>query len=74
MASEEEQQYHPKDALTPAIKLTGITGAAGLFVAAIQATLTRRNIGALGTFTHYGTTVTTFGTPNSGFPLKGAHF
>lgn len=59
--SEEEQHYHPTDALTPAVKITGVTGTAGLFVAAVQATLTRRNIGALGTFTHYGTTITTFG-------------
>ena len=61
MATKDEQQYHAKDALTPALKTIGVTGAAGLFVASIQATLTRQNIGALGTFTRFGTTITTFG-------------
>lgn len=56
-----EEQFHPSDAVTPAIKATGITGFAGLFVASVQATLTRRNIGALGTFTHFSPTITTFG-------------
>ena len=60
MSSHEEEEYYPKDAITPAVKAAGITGFAGTFVASIQATLTRRNIGALGTFTHYGGTIATF--------------
>jgi len=58
----EQPQYHPKDAITPAVKDAGITGAAGLLVASIQSTLTKRNIGALGPITHYGGTIATFGT------------
>jgi len=57
----EQPQYHPKDAITPAVKDAGITGAAGLLVASIQSTLTKRNIGALGPITHYGGTIATFG-------------
>lgn len=58
----EQPQYHPKDAVTPAVKDASITGAAGLLVASIQSTLTKRNIGALGPITHYGGTIATFGT------------
>ena len=56
-----EEHYHRKDAIGPAVTATTITGAAGLFIASVQATLTKTNIGALGTFTRYGTTVATFG-------------
>ncbi|KAI9654889.1 MAG: hypothetical protein M1831_005258 [Alyxoria varia] len=56
-----EEQYHSRDALTPALKSAGVTGLAGLFASSVQATLTKRNIGILGTFTHYGSTTITFG-------------
>lgn len=59
MASEEEQ-FHRKDAIAPAINSAAITGCAGLFIASVQATLTRQNIGAFGTFTRYGPTIATF--------------
>lgn len=57
----EEHQYHPQDALTPAVKATTITGAAGIFAASCQATLNKHNIGLLGTFTRYGGTIAVFG-------------
>lgn len=57
----EEPSYQAKDALTPAFRGAGVTGAAGLFVASIQATLTRQNIGAFSPFTHYGGTIAVFG-------------
>lgn len=56
-----DQPYHAQDALTPAIRGAGVTGAAGLFVASVQATLTRQNIGALSPFTRYGGTIAVFG-------------
>lgn len=55
-----DEQYHTVDALSPAIKATTITGSAGIMVAAVQATLTRQNIGALGAFTRYGPTIAVF--------------
>lgn len=58
--SQDEEGYHPVDAITPTVKSAGITGFAGLFIASIQSTLTKRNIGALGAFTHYGGTIATF--------------
>lgn len=58
----EEPSYQAKDAIGPAVRGAGVTGAAGLFVASIQATLTRQNIGALSPITHYGGTIAIFGT------------
>jgi len=56
-----DQPYHAQDAIGPAFRGAGVTGAAGLFVASIQATLTRQNIGAFSPFTHYGGTIAIFG-------------
>jgi hypothetical protein len=56
-----ESDYEVQDALGPAIKATGVTGGMGLFVASIQSTLTKQNIGFTGVFTRYGATVATFG-------------
>lgn len=61
MAHDGHHDFHRKDAIGPSVKATGITGAAGIFVASVQATLTKRNIGALGVVTRYGATVATFG-------------
>lgn len=61
-AHAEEHQYHPQDAITPAVKGATITGCAGIFAAAVQATLTKQNIGLLGTFTRYGGTIGIFST------------
>jgi len=58
----DDHAYHPQDAITPAVKATGITGGAGIFAASIQATLQKQNIGLLGTFTRYGGTIAVFGT------------
>lgn len=63
--ADHEEAFHRKDAIGPAVRATGITGGAGLFVASVQATLTKQNIGALGTFTRYGPTIATFGTTTS---------
>lgn len=56
-----EEQYVPKDAVGASIKATMVTGGAGLFVSAIQNTLTRQNVGAFSTFTRFGGTTATFG-------------
>lgn len=53
--------YHPKDAVGSAVKATGITGGAGLFISAIQNTLSKQNVGAFGVFTRTGGTIAVFG-------------
>jgi hypothetical protein len=56
-----ERQYQPKDAIDAAIKGAMITGAAGLFVSAIQNTLTKQRVGAWGVFTRTGGTIGVLG-------------
>lgn len=60
MASEEDHSYHPKPAVTEALKGAAVTGTGGFLFAAIQNTLSRQNYGAFGVFTRYGGTFATF--------------
>ncbi|TID14435.1 Threonine-tRNA ligase [Venturia nashicola] len=62
MASESHQEhaFHPKDAIAYTMKATFQVGGAGALVAAIQNTLTRQNVGAMGFFTRFGGTTATF--------------
>jgi hypothetical protein len=56
-----DDQYHPKDTIKASINGTLITGAAGLAVAAIQNTLTKRNVNAWGVISRGGGTIAVFG-------------
>lgn len=58
---EEDHSYHPKDAISAAMKATALTGSVGLFAAAVQNTLTKQNVGTLGVFVRGGGIITTFG-------------
>ena len=60
--AQEEAMYQPKDAVTLAIRSTIIMGGAGLTVSAIQNTLTKQNVSAMGVFTRTGSTIAVFGT------------
>ena len=60
-ATSEGEAYQPKDAIGSTIKATTITGTAGLFVSAIQTTLTKQNVGAFSVFTRTGGTIAVFG-------------
>jgi len=62
-----EELYQPKDAITAAIKATGVTGAAGAFVSTIQNTLVRHNAGAWGAITRFGGTTALFGKDKRGY-------
>jgi len=53
--------YQPKDALKAGMQGTLIVGGAGLAVSAIQNTLTKANVNAMGIFTRTGSTVAVFG-------------
>lgn len=53
--------YQPKDAVGAAVKATGVTGVAGLFVSTIQNTLAKSNVGAFSVFTRTGGTIAIFG-------------
>ncbi|KAK1040194.1 hypothetical protein LTS16_010583 [Friedmanniomyces endolithicus] len=62
-----EELYQPKDAITAAIKATGVTGAARAFVSTIQNTLVRHNAGAWGAITRFGGTTALFGKDKRGY-------
>lgn len=68
MASESHQEhaFHPKDAIAYTMTATFQVGGAGALVAAIQNTLTRQNVGAMGFFTRFGGTTATFGASDMG--------
>ena len=61
MAAPDENTYHPQDAIQEGLK-TGLVGAiTGFGISAVQNTLAKRNVGALGVFTRTGGTIVTFG-------------
>lgn len=62
---DEQKAYQPKDTIQAATKATLFTGSAGLLFAAVQNTLTRQNIGALGIFTRFGGNIGLFGLPST---------
>ena len=66
MTSDEENAYHPKDAIGLAVESTLVLGAAGLTVSAIQNTLTKRNVSGWGVFTRTGGVIAIFGRTQAG--------
>lgn len=56
-----EVAYEPQDAIGNAIKNTIMIGGAGLFIGAVQNTVTKTNVGAFGIFSRFGTTTALFG-------------
>ncbi|MCJ1269700.1 hypothetical protein MMC22_009592 [Lobaria immixta] len=59
--------YEPKDAIGQTITATMITAGAGLFASAIQNSLVKQNVGALGIFTRTGGTVAVFAAMGGAF-------
>jgi hypothetical protein len=53
---EEEVAYRPQDAIGRVIEYSLVTGAAGLFLASVQNTMARSQVGAFGVFTRFGST------------------
>lgn len=53
----EDHSYHPKDAITAALKTTMYTGTVGLFASAVQNTLAKQNVGPWGVFVRSGGTI-----------------
>lgn len=57
----EPGQFKPRDTIGLATKGTLILGGTGLFVSAVQNTLTKQNVGPFGVITRTGGTIATFG-------------
>jgi len=55
--------YEPRDALGAATRAATMTGGAGLLLAAVQNTIAKENIGAIGVFSRFGSTIGLFGEP-----------
>lgn len=60
VTSDSDDAYHPQDALGQSARAAAITGAAGLFLASVQNTVAKENIGAFGVFSRFGSTVGLF--------------
>jgi len=54
--------YHPKDAVSTAVRATMITASAGAIISGVQNALTKQNVGAFGILTKTGGTIAVFGT------------
>lgn len=55
-----EEPYHPRDALKGSISAAGMGFGAGFVASAVQNSLAKRNVGAMGVFTRTGSTIATF--------------
>ncbi|KAL9584137.1 MAG: hypothetical protein Q9212_002296 [Teloschistes hypoglaucus] len=60
MATQDKPTYQPQDAISQSLHSTMILGGTGLFVSAVQNTLTRQNVSAWGVVTRTGSTIWTF--------------
>jgi hypothetical protein len=55
--TDDPQTYTPQDALGRSARSAMLTGAAGLFIASVQNTVAKEQIGAFGVFTRFGRTI-----------------
>ena len=60
----QNDQYEPKDALGRAVQGTIVVGSAGALMSAVQNSLAKQNVGAMGFITRTGGTIGIFGMPN----------
>ncbi|KAL8915498.1 MAG: hypothetical protein Q9171_000063 [Xanthocarpia ochracea] len=67
MASEGNHVYQPKDAISASVRSTMIVGGAGLFLSAVQNTLTRQNVTGWGVLTRTGGTIGMFAAIGGGY-------
>lgn len=56
-----EPMYEPKDAIGNSITNGVMLGGAGLFLAAVQSTVAKENIGMFGIFSRFGSSTALFG-------------
>lgn len=56
-----EPVYQPKDALGASLRSATLAGAGGLFLASVQNTVTKENVGFFSVFSRFGSTIGLFG-------------
>lgn len=59
---DDDAVFEPYDTISRTIRSTVITGSAGLFLSAVQNTLSKENVGAFGVVSKYGRSTAMFGT------------
>jgi hypothetical protein len=59
--SKEDEPWRPQDAIANATRASLVGGASGLLLSAVQNTLAKQNVGAIGVFTRFGGTTALFG-------------
>ena len=59
-SSSDPPTYQPKDAIGEAVHALAITGGAGALIAAVQNTLQKQNVGAIGVLSRFGGTFAVF--------------
>lgn len=67
--AQNSEVYHPKDALKAGINGALITGTAGALASAVQNSLHKKNIGAMGVFTRTGGTAFIFSKQGKSNPV-----
>lgn len=61
----DDVMYEPQDAVGKAIKNGTMLGGAGLFLAAVQNTVAKQNVGMMGVFSKFGSSTALFGGLNT---------
>lgn len=56
-----EETYHPQDAIGAGTKSSLALGGTGLFIAAVQNSISKENVGTFGVVSRFGGTVALFG-------------
>ncbi|EXJ88530.1 hypothetical protein A1O1_05460 [Capronia coronata CBS 617.96] len=64
--------YHPKDALGLSLRGGTLAGAAGLFLASVQNTVTKENVGFFSVFSRFGSTIGLFAAVGGTFAFTSA--
>ncbi|EXJ77988.1 hypothetical protein A1O3_09147 [Capronia epimyces CBS 606.96] len=64
--------FQPKDALGASLRAGTLSGAAGLFLASVQNTVTKENVGFFGVFSRFGSTVGLFAAVGGTFAFTSA--
>ena len=58
---DDSQDYQPKDTIGETMRATAIAGGVGFAVSAVQNSLAKQNVGAMGVFTRTGGAIGHFG-------------
>jgi FtsH-binding integral membrane protein len=70
LVEQDEEVYEPQDAIAKFTQSAVIVGSAGLLLSAVQNTVAKQNLGAMGIVTKFGGTTAMFGMLDHGPRLE----